>query len=101
MSAQSQVEFPLFSLRDHFTVILEKSRQHWRIACLEERVGPVQLRLSSTAFFQVNRDVAARIYDDLAQAAALTGQERVVDAYAGVGGIAEHLGIAPSRMVGR
>ena len=28
---------------------------------LEEHVGPVQLRLSSTAFFQVNRDVAARI----------------------------------------
>src|SRR5439155_584431 len=48
---------------------------------LPEQVGPVALRLSSTAFFQVNRDVAARIYADLLSAAALTGQERVVIAY--------------------
>ena len=40
-------------------------------AHLDERVGAVELRLSSTAFFQVNRDVAARIYADVAEAAAL------------------------------
>jgi 23S rRNA (uracil1939-C5)-methyltransferase len=70
------------------------------VATLEERVGPVYLTLSSTAFFQVNRDIAARIYDDLAQAAALTGQERVVDAYAGVGGIALTLARGAGEVIG-
>lgn len=69
-------------------------------AHLSEQVGPVQLRLSSTAFFQVNRDVAARIYADLSGAAALTGQERVVDAYAGVGGIALTLARGAAEVIG-
>lgn len=69
-------------------------------AHLGEQVGPVELRLSSTAFFQVNRDVAARIYADLAEAAALTGQERVVDAYAGVGGIALTLARGAAEVIG-
>ncbi|MDB4965058.1 MAG: methyltransferase [Myxococcales bacterium] len=67
---------------------------------LTDRVGAVQLRLSSTAFFQVNRDVAARIYADLTEAAALTGQERVVDAYAGVGGIALTLARGAAEVIG-
>jgi 23S rRNA (uracil1939-C5)-methyltransferase len=70
------------------------------VATLEERVGPVHLTLSSTAFFQVNRDIAARIYEDLAEAAALTGQERVVDAYAGVGGIALTLARGAGEVIG-
>jgi 23S rRNA (uracil1939-C5)-methyltransferase len=70
------------------------------VATLEERVGQVHLTLSSTAFFQVNRDIAARIYEDLAQAAALTGQERVVDAYAGVGGIALTLARGAGEVIG-
>src|SRR5262249_20827886 len=67
---------------------------------LPDQVGTVQLRLSSTAFFQVNRDVAARIYADLAEAAALTGTERVVDAYAGVGGIALTLARGAAEVIG-
>ncbi|HEY2747406.1 MAG TPA: 23S rRNA (uracil(1939)-C(5))-methyltransferase RlmD [Polyangia bacterium] len=67
---------------------------------LPDRVGTVELRLSSTAFFQVNRDVAARIYADVAEAAALTGTERVVDAYAGVGGIALTLARGAAEVVG-
>lgn len=69
-------------------------------AHLGDRVGTVDLRLSSTAFFQVNRDVAARIYGDVADAAALTGTERVVDAYAGVGGIALTLARGAAEVVG-
>ncbi|HEX9101804.1 MAG TPA: methyltransferase, partial [Polyangia bacterium] len=65
-----------------------------------DRVGPVQLRLSSTAFFQVNREVAARIYADVAAAAALSGRERVVDAYAGIGGIALTLAREAAEVVG-
>lgn len=55
---------------------------------LEERVGPVRLVTSARAFLQVNRDVAARIYGDVAAAVALRAGERLVDVYCGVGGIA-------------
>ncbi len=63
------------------------------VATLEERVGPVRLRLSPTSFFQANREIATRIYSDARDAANLDGSERVVDAYCGVGGLA--LTLAP------
>ena len=61
---------------------------------LEDRIGAVRLRLSSRAFFQANRQVAALAYQAIASAAAVTSADRVVDAYAGVGGIA--LTLAPT-----
>jgi 23S rRNA (uracil1939-C5)-methyltransferase len=60
---------------------------------LEEQVGGVRLRLSATAFFQVNRAVAERLYADARVAAGLARHERVVDCYAGAGGLA--LTLAP------
>jgi 23S rRNA (uracil1939-C5)-methyltransferase len=60
---------------------------------LEDRVGDLRLRLSPTAFFQVNREVAARIYADARAQARLDGSQRVIDAYCGVGGLA--LTLAP------
>jgi 23S rRNA (uracil1939-C5)-methyltransferase len=62
-------------------------------ATLEESIDGVRLRLSPRAFLQANRDVAALAYRAIAGAARLTGTETVVDAYAGVGGIA--LTLAP------
>lgn len=63
-------------------------------ASLDDRIGAVRLRLSSRAFFQANRQVAALAYQAIAEGLALSGADRVVDAYAGVGGIA--LTLAPS-----
>ena len=60
---------------------------------IEDELGGVRLRVSSRAFFQANRQVAEAAYAAIARAARLTGRERVVDAYAGVGGIA--LTLAP------
>jgi 23S rRNA (uracil1939-C5)-methyltransferase len=60
---------------------------------LEEKIGPVHLRLSPTAFLQANREVAARLYADLTAQSALTGTERVIDCYAGAGAVA--LTLAP------
>jgi 23S rRNA (uracil1939-C5)-methyltransferase len=62
-------------------------------SALDEQVGDVRLRLSATAFFQVNRAIAERLYADARTAAGLAGHERVVDCYAGVGGLA--LTLAP------
>jgi 23S rRNA (uracil1939-C5)-methyltransferase len=55
---------------------------------IEERVGTVRLRLSARSFFQVNRQVAQKIYAEVAQAARLQPGGRAVDVYSGVGGIA-------------
>lgn len=52
---------------------------------LADRVGEVTLELSAQAFFQVNRDQAARLYAEVAR---LARGPRVIDLYTGVGGIA-------------
>ena len=67
---------------------------------IEERVGSVRLRLSSRAFFQLNRGMAVRIYADVAAAAALTGLEQVIDVYSGVGGIAMTLAARSRSVIG-
>jgi 23S rRNA (uracil1939-C5)-methyltransferase len=65
---------------------------------LEDRVDvdgrPVRLRLSAGAFFQANRAVAELAYTAIARGLGVRPDERVVDAYCGVGGIA--LALAPS-----
>lgn len=67
---------------------------------LDDKIGSVHLRLSPTAFFQVNREVAALLYADVAAAAALTGIERVVDTYCGVGGVALTLAPRAAEVIG-
>jgi 23S rRNA (uracil1939-C5)-methyltransferase len=69
-------------------------------AHLSDKVGSIHVRLSPTAFFQVNRDVAASLYGDVALAAALSGTERVVDCYTGVGGVALTLAPRAAEVIG-
>jgi 23S rRNA (uracil1939-C5)-methyltransferase len=57
-------------------------------ATLRERIGDLEVEVGIGAFFQINRDQAARMY---ARVADLTGAgrgTRAVDVYCGVGGIA-------------
>lgn len=54
---------------------------------IEERIGPLVLELSPTAFFQVNPAVAEAMYARAIEELHLRGGERVVDAYCGVGAI--------------
>ncbi len=70
------------------------------VQAIEERIGATRLRLSPRAFLQLNRQVAARLYGDVAEAAALGGGERVIDVYAGVGGIALTLAPRAREVVG-
>jgi len=77
-------------------------------ATIEDRVDvggrqrrAVRLRLSSGAFFQANRDVAALAYAAIADALAIQPDEHVVDAYCGIGGIALALaGAGATEVVG-
>ncbi|HXF00583.1 MAG TPA: 23S rRNA (uracil(1939)-C(5))-methyltransferase RlmD [Solirubrobacterales bacterium] len=54
---------------------------------LHEEVAGVQLRVSPSAFFQVNTETAERLYAIAADYAGLSGRERVFDLYCGVGTI--------------
>jgi 23S rRNA (uracil1939-C5)-methyltransferase len=63
-------------------------------AAIEDTIGPARVRLGPRSFAQANRLVAGRAYRDIVAAAAHLGPiDRVVDAYAGAGGIA--LSLAP------
>ncbi len=65
----------------------------WGEAKLPERLGELDLQISAEAFFQTNTEMAAKLYDVVAEFAALEGWERVYDLYSGIGTIA--LTLAP------
>jgi 23S rRNA (uracil1939-C5)-methyltransferase len=65
----------------------------WGEAELPERLGELELRVSSEAFFQTNTEMAEVLYGIVADYAALEGWERVYDLYCGIGTIA--LTLAP------
>lgn len=71
----------------------EVTRRLWGKDRIEERLGPLRFWLSPRAFFQLNPEQTVKLYNVVREAAALTGTERVVDAYCGVGTIA--LWLAP------
>jgi 23S rRNA (uracil1939-C5)-methyltransferase len=54
---------------------------------LEEELGGLRLRISPTAFFQTNTEMAERLCELASEAAGLTGRERVFDLYCGIGTI--------------
>jgi 23S rRNA (uracil1939-C5)-methyltransferase len=63
---------------------------------LAERVSQLELRVSSSAFFQTNTEMAERLYEIAADYAGLSGRERVFDLYCGIGTI----GLALARRAG-
>lgn len=54
---------------------------------MEEKLGEFTFHLSARAFFQLNPIQTVKLYDVAKEAAGLTGEENVVDAYCGVGSI--------------
>jgi 23S rRNA (uracil1939-C5)-methyltransferase len=65
----------------------------WGDAELPERLGELDLLISSEAFFQTNTEMAELLYGVAQEYAALEGWERVYDLYSGIGTIA--LTLAP------
>lgn len=54
---------------------------------IQEVLGDLEFELSARAFFQLNPYQTVKLYDEVKAAAKLTGKEKVVDAYCGVGTI--------------
>ncbi|MFE7062149.1 23S rRNA (uracil(1939)-C(5))-methyltransferase RlmD [Sutcliffiella sp. NPDC057660] len=54
---------------------------------IQETLGDINFELSARAFFQLNPVQTVKLYDEVKKAAELTGKEKVVDAYCGVGTI--------------
>jgi 23S rRNA (uracil-5-)-methyltransferase RumA len=54
---------------------------------ISEKLGPISFELSDRAFFQLNPAQTVKLYNAAKRAAKLTGEEKIVDAYCGVGTI--------------
>ena len=54
---------------------------------IQETLGDLQFELSARTFFQLNPVQTVKLYNEVKKAAQLTGKEKVVDAYCGVGTI--------------
>lgn len=59
----------------------------WGEAAIDEKLGEVKFSLSPRAFFQLNPEQTVKLYNYVKEAAGLSGQELLVDAYCGVGTI--------------
>ncbi|MFL5868983.1 MAG: 23S rRNA (uracil(1939)-C(5))-methyltransferase RlmD [Thermoleophilaceae bacterium] len=55
---------------------------------IEEELSGLRFRISPDAFFQTNTEMAERLYADAVELAGLSGRERVLDLYCGIGTIA-------------
>ncbi|MFD1956739.1 23S rRNA (uracil(1939)-C(5))-methyltransferase RlmD [Paenibacillus thailandensis] len=65
----------------------DKTTVLWGKERLEEELGDVKFSLSPRAFFQLNPEQTVKLYNSVREAASLTGNELVVDAYCGTGTI--------------
>ena len=54
---------------------------------IQETLGDLSFELSARTFFQLNPEQTVKLYNEAKNAAGLTGKEKVVDAYCGVGTI--------------
>lgn len=54
---------------------------------IHEDMGPLTFEISPLSFYQVNPEATRLLYDKVLEYAALTGKERVLDLYCGVGTI--------------
>ncbi|WP_394582904.1 23S rRNA (uracil(1939)-C(5))-methyltransferase RlmD [Cytobacillus firmus] len=54
---------------------------------IQETLGDLQFELSARTFFQLNPEQTVKLYNEVKKAVALTGKEKVADAYCGVGTI--------------
>lgn len=78
----------------------DETRVLWGAAHLEDRIGHVSFLVSPRSFFQVNGAQVEVLYEQVEHAAELSGRERVLDAYCGVGTIALYMAARAAEVVG-
>jgi 23S rRNA (uracil1939-C5)-methyltransferase len=76
------------------TEVLKGSEQ------LEEELAGLRFRISPDAFFQTNTEMAERLYAIAGELAGLSGRERVLDLYCGIGTIALLLALDAGEVAG-
>ena len=69
-------------------------------AYLEEELAGLRFRISPDAFFQTNTEMAERLYGSAAELAGLSGRERVLDLFCGIGTIALVLALDAAEVFG-
>lgn len=67
---------------------------------IQETLGDLSFELSARAFFQLNPVQTVKLYDEVKEAAGLTGKEKIADAYCGVGTIGMWLAAGASEVRG-
>jgi len=67
---------------------------------ITERIGHILLRLGSSSFIQTNSAMVHALYEVIEEYAALTGRERVLDLYCGVGAIGLFLARRAAEVIG-
>ena len=79
----------VLNLNDRFTslVLGERETVLYGSGYITDVLCGLRFRISSRSFYQVNRDCAELMFNRALDAVGLTGRERVIDAYAGVGTI--------------
>lgn len=77
-----------------------KDRAITKAQTLRAYIGNKSFNLSPHSFFQVNSGAARIIYEKVRELAALTGTERVIDVYCGIGGISLFLAEKAREVVG-
>lgn len=81
-------------------ILGEKDHFLTRERFLHAQLGDVRLAISPRSFFQVNSGAARIIYDKIQDWAQLTGRERVLDLYCGIGGISLFLARKAKEVIG-
>jgi len=78
--------------------------EHWMVLAgkptITERIGTLEFEVSPQSFLQTNSQGASALYDLVAEQAALTGTERLLDAYCGMGLIGLWLAESAAEVVG-
>ncbi|HZK18482.1 MAG TPA: 23S rRNA (uracil(1939)-C(5))-methyltransferase RlmD [Clostridia bacterium] len=94
------------------SVMLNVNRHHGRVVLgthnivlagrgyITDRLLGLDFRITPSSFYQVNHAQTEVLYKQAREFAGLTGKERVLDLYCGIGGIALHLASAARSVVG-
>ena len=89
-----------FNTRDTNVILGPQYRTLWGRDWLEEELCGLTFRLSVPSFFQINRAQTERLYGVALDFAGLTGEERVLDLYCGIGTISLALAKGAKSVIG-